>query len=149
MTNSRPIIWKSTDRVPLRGTSEMVNTSITGEKPAVVAVATDISHHEHFMSSFRITLWSVVILGRTHHRISRLDGCQTRIGAIARDQAGGCGYYGDRLYSRSPTESIPIELLDLAETLNQMLARLEDSFRRLSDFSSDIAHELERRSAIC
>jgi len=32
--------------------------------------------------------------------------------------------------------------VDLAETLNQMLARLEDSFRRLSDFSSDIAHEL-------
>jgi two-component system heavy metal sensor histidine kinase CusS len=48
----------------------------------------------------------------------------------------------DRLHSRLPTESIPVELVDLAETLNQMLARLEDSFRRLSDFSSDIAHEL-------
>jgi two-component system heavy metal sensor histidine kinase CusS len=32
--------------------------------------------------------------------------------------------------------------VDLADTLNQMLARLEDSFQRLSDFSSDIAHEL-------
>ena len=30
----------------------------------------------------------------------------------------------------------------MAETLNEMLARLEESFHRLSDFSSDLAHEL-------
>jgi two-component system heavy metal sensor histidine kinase CusS len=30
----------------------------------------------------------------------------------------------------------------LAESLNDMLARLEESFKRLSDFSSDLAHEL-------
>jgi two-component system heavy metal sensor histidine kinase CusS len=37
---------------------------------------------------------------------------------------------------------VPVELAELAETLNEMLARLEDSFRRLKDFSSDLAHEL-------
>jgi two-component system heavy metal sensor histidine kinase CusS len=62
MTNSGPIIWKSTDHIPLRGISAMVKTGIEGAKPAVVAVATDISKHEHFMSWFRFTLWSVVIL---------------------------------------------------------------------------------------
>jgi two-component system heavy metal sensor histidine kinase CusS len=39
-------------------------------------------------------------------------------------------------------ESIPVELAEVAQTLNEMLARLEASFRRLSDFSSDLAHEL-------
>jgi two-component system heavy metal sensor histidine kinase CusS len=35
-----------------------------------------------------------------------------------------------------------MELIDLAAAFNGMLARLEDSFRRLSEFSSDLAHEL-------
>lgn len=47
-----------------------------------------------------------------------------------------------RLDQRLPVESVPIEFADLAYTLNEMLARLEDAFQRLSDFSSDIAHEL-------
>ena len=37
---------------------------------------------------------------------------------------------------------MPPELIDLATAFNDMLARLEGSFRRLSDFSSDLAHEL-------
>jgi len=43
---------------------------------------------------------------------------------------------------RLPTQAVPAELADLATTLNEMLERLEDAFRRLSDFSSDLAHEL-------
>jgi two-component system heavy metal sensor histidine kinase CusS len=39
-------------------------------------------------------------------------------------------------------DSVPVELADLAQSLNDMLARLEEAFDRLSDFSSDIAHEL-------
>ena len=38
--------------------------------------------------------------------------------------------------------ALPPELVDLAEAFNEMLSRLEDSFRRLSEFSSDLAHEL-------
>jgi two-component system heavy metal sensor histidine kinase CusS len=37
---------------------------------------------------------------------------------------------------------LPAELADLAETFNEMLDRLEESFARLSRFSADIAHEL-------
>ena len=48
----------------------------------------------------------------------------------------------DRLGERLPPESVPSELAPLAAAFNDMLARLQDSFRRLSDFSSDLAHEL-------
>lgn len=37
---------------------------------------------------------------------------------------------------------VPKELLGLVAAFNAMLARLHESFRRLADFSSDIAHEL-------
>lgn len=48
----------------------------------------------------------------------------------------------NRLHTRLPVEAIPRELADLVDTLNGMLSRLEESFQRLSDFSSDLAHEL-------
>ncbi len=46
------------------------------------------------------------------------------------------------LYERLEQDGLPSELSDLAATFNGMLDRLEDSFTRLSRFSSDIAHEL-------
>lgn len=48
----------------------------------------------------------------------------------------------NRLHTRLPVETIPDELASVAGALNEMLSRLEESFRRLSDFSSDLAHEL-------
>ena len=39
-------------------------------------------------------------------------------------------------------ESVPTDRADPAASFNDMLDRLEGSFRRLSDFSSDLAHEL-------
>ena len=41
-----------------------------------------------------------------------------------------------------PVQAVPVEMADLAQTLNQMLERLLADFRRLSEFASDLAHEL-------
>ena len=46
------------------------------------------------------------------------------------------------LHERIQTAGLPAELFTLAETFNQMLSRLEESFSRLSQFSANIAHEL-------
>ena len=46
------------------------------------------------------------------------------------------------IYQRMPVEKLPVEIAGLSISLNRMLKRLEDSFARLSNFSSDIAHEL-------
>ncbi len=47
-----------------------------------------------------------------------------------------------QLNERLDLTHVPSELQDLAGSFNTMLARLEDSFRRLSEFSADLAHEL-------
>lgn len=44
---------------------------------------------------------------------------------------------GERLHSADA----PDELRDLVDSFNQMLDRLQEAFRRLSQFSSDLAHE--------
>src|SRR5262249_40197539 len=46
------------------------------------------------------------------------------------------------LYERIDSTALPVELAVLAGTFNEMLDRLEESFRRLERFSADIAHEL-------
>lgn len=53
-----------------------------------------------------------------------------------------------RLQERVPLGSWPDELQPLAVGFNKMLARLEDSFTRLSQFSADLAHELRTPIAI-
>ena len=47
-----------------------------------------------------------------------------------------------RLHERIPPGAWPRELQPLATAFDEMLARLEDSFTRLSQFSADLAHEL-------
>jgi len=140
--SARPTVWTTKDNHPLRGISALARTGIKDAQPAIVAVAIDISHHKHFMSSFRMTLWSIVVLAAL--LTGFLGWLAVRRGlaplqAIRREAAGITAH---RLDSRLSADAVPVELAKLVEALNEMLARLEDSFRRLSDFSSDIAHEL-------
>jgi two-component system heavy metal sensor histidine kinase CusS len=48
----------------------------------------------------------------------------------------------DQLNQRLSVDGAPAELRELAGAFNAMLQRLQDSFARLNDFSSDLAHEM-------
>jgi len=117
-------------------------TGISARSRLVVVVATDIAHHQAYMHSFLQTLWLFVagaaaLTGLLGWAVARRGLAPLR---AMREQAQVVT--AEQLSHRLPVESVPVELAELAESLNQMLARLEDAFRRLSDFSSDIAHEL-------
>ncbi|WP_313706978.1 heavy metal sensor histidine kinase [Massilia sp.] len=110
--------------------------------PVLVELATDLVHHQHFMSSFRAALWATVglaafVTGLMGWAVARRGLAPLR--AITSDAAR---LTAERLDWRVPVDSVPQELAEVAVALNQMLARLERSFQRLSDFSSDLAHEL-------
>ncbi len=47
-----------------------------------------------------------------------------------------------KLETRQQLPEVPSELTELARAFNSMLERLQTSFRRLTEFSSDVAHEL-------
>ncbi|MBY0271646.1 MAG: heavy metal sensor histidine kinase [Burkholderiales bacterium] len=53
----------------------------------------------------------------------------------------------NKLEARLRIEDAPSELREMVHAFNRMLDRLEDSFQRLTQFSSDIAHDL--RTPIC
>jgi len=48
----------------------------------------------------------------------------------------------EQLGERLSVEDAPVELRELAAAFNAMLDRLQESFARLNDFSSDLAHEM-------
>lgn len=110
--------------------------------PFSVAIAQDISHHEVFMRAFRHTLAIVSVLAALLS--AALGWAATRAGLLPlrRVAALAARIEASRLGERLPAAHVPAEIETLAAAFNAMLARLEDSFRRLSEFSSDIAHEL-------
>lgn len=137
----KPRSWTQAGQ-PWRGIVTLLPTGDRNLSPMLVAVAVDISHHEHFMESFRQTLWLFVAIAAI--LVGFLGWVVVRRGlaplqAMRRDAAS---VTANRLDTRLSLDAVPVELAELAETLNQMLARLEDSFQRLKDFSSDLAHEL-------
>jgi two-component system heavy metal sensor histidine kinase CusS len=138
----RPVFWKTAGNLPFRGLAALANTGIRDARPAIIAVATDISHHEHFMSSFRITLWSFVVLAALLTGFLGWVAVRRGLDPLQAIRRKADGITAQKLDDRLDVGSVPLELVDLAETLNAMLSRLEGSFRRLSDFSSDLAHEL-------
>lgn len=139
----RPLfMWQGNDGQPWRGIAATIPPAAPDRPAYTVAVATEISHHEHFMASFRMTLWSVIVLAALLTGFLGWVAARRGLAPLRALKHEAESITADRLHSRLSTETVPTELVPLAETLNALLARLEDSFRRLADFSSDIAHEL-------
>jgi two-component system heavy metal sensor histidine kinase CusS len=109
---------------------------------ARVVVARNINHHTDFLDQLQRDFWFAVLAAAlltmaVGMLIARRGMRPVR--AIA--QAAGRISAG-RLAERIPEHDVPPELGELVSAFNAMLARLEESFTRLSEFSADIAHEL-------
>jgi two-component system heavy metal sensor histidine kinase CusS len=94
------------------------------------------------MESFQMALW--IAVGAASILTSLLGWVAARRGLapLKEMRKRAADITANRLDQRLSVDAIPVELAEVAETLNGMLARLQGSFHRLSDFSSDLAHEL-------
>lgn len=140
--STTPVRWTAPDGREFRGIAAIVPSGFPGAREVRVAVSLNLAHHTAFLRSFRRALWIVVAFAALVSGV--LGWAAARRGLeplrqIARDAEG---ITARRLDLRVSEASIPAELAEVARTLNEMLARLEASFRRLSDFASDLAHEL-------
>lgn len=137
--SAAPVQWTGGAGRPFRGLS----AQLPGPSgPVVVAVSTELDVHEHFMRSFNLTLWSIVALAALASGLLGWGAARRGLAPLREICRDAAGITADRLDRRLAAEAFPMELAEVARTLNEMFGRLEDSFRRLSDFSSDLAHEL-------
>lgn len=105
-------------------------------------LALDTHHHTHFMTQLRLTLVGYLLLATLMSGV--LGWLVARRGLaplhVMHERARKIDAH--QLDVRMPVAGIPVELAELADGLNLMLERLERDFERLSEFSSDLAHEL-------
>jgi two-component system heavy metal sensor histidine kinase CusS len=110
--------------------------------PYVIQVAMDQSEKIKLLSEYRKNFFivlgvSLLVCTVVGYRIARrgIRPIQNITETTRRIRPTNLG-------ERITSNGLPAELLTLADTFNQMLDRLEQSFNRLSRFSADIAHEL-------
>ncbi|PKO59814.1 MAG: two-component sensor histidine kinase [Betaproteobacteria bacterium HGW-Betaproteobacteria-18] len=141
----QPALWQL-DGKTYRGLAARLPTAVldaAGQPLRVfVAVATDIAHHQAFMQSFLHTLWLFVAGAALLTGVLGWAAVRRGLAPLRAMRAQAQGVTAQQLDQRLPVQTIPRELAELAQSLNEMLARLQDAFQRLTDFSSDIAHEL-------
>jgi two-component system, OmpR family, heavy metal sensor histidine kinase CusS len=114
----------------------------SAEPTRIVHVAMDRTAEEDLLFRYRcyaaaISVASLIVCGLVGHGLARRGLRPLRdITQAARH------VQSSTLHERIDAADQPAELAELAGTFNDMLNRLEDSFRRLEQFSADIAHEL-------
>jgi len=115
--------------------------SIEG-RPFVVQVAQDRSADERFRREFGALLALVLALGFIASALVAITVTRRGLSPLAKMRRMFERVQPAHLSERVEPASWPIELRPLAASFDAMLARLEDSFNRLSQFSADLAHEL-------
>ena len=104
--------------------------------------AVDTLHHAHFIHSLQAVLGAYALLAAIASGMLGWWAARTGLAPLRAMKASAQAVTAHRLDQRMPADSVPVELAELATSLNEMLARLQGDFQRLSDFSSDLAHEL-------
>ena len=136
-----PLVWEHAGHL-YRGIVASAGSTLAGPRPTTVAVAVNISHHRDFLADFHAQLWLAIAAGVALTALFGWFAARRGLAPVHDMAVIAQGVSARRLADRLPADTVPRELTGLARAFNDMLARLEDSFRRLSDFSSDLAHEL-------
>lgn len=113
-----------------------------GGEPLRMLVGMDTQIHDHFIHAFRQSLVFYIALAALASGVLGWWAARRGLSPLRTMASRAQTVTGSKLYERMPVEAVPVEMADLAANLNAMLARLQDDFRRLSEFSSDLAHEL-------
>lgn len=138
----RPIRFIYADGKPYLRIATSAPLGYADAPPAIIDVALDISHHQHFTATFQNTLWAIVLLAAIVSGFLGRIAVQKGLAPLTEIKDTAQAITANRLNQRLSSESVPVELVEMVQALNAMLERLQESFQRLSDFSSDLAHEL-------
>ena len=123
----------------------IIASARVGSSPAktdTLQIAVDVSQKEKLLARYRFWFWAILLATIV---IFPLVGYQIALHGIrpVEEMATTARHISStNLRERILPEGYPFELASLADTFNQMLDRLEDSFERISRFSTDIAHDL-------
>ncbi|MBK3467296.1 heavy metal sensor histidine kinase [Pseudomonas sp. MF6776] len=122
----------------------VLNAPLYPDKPdsPKLTLLLDITHHQHFLQRMQHLIWLTVGLSALATALLGAWAARSGLRPLRRMSAVARGISAQSLNARLSEAQMPPELAEMAHSFNAMLARLDDSFQRLSAFSADIAHEL-------
>ena len=139
--DTKLVMWEQGGEM-YRGISATAATGIAGLPSTTVALAINIEHHRTFMKVFHHNLWLAIAAGILLTIVLGWFSARRGLTPVRKMADVAKGISASHLSDRLSSKTVPTELVNLAIAFNEMLTRLEGSFHRLSDFSSDLAHEL-------
>lgn len=133
--------------VELRGRSWLLHTvghSWRGARPGSVEVvlAVETTETRNLLREHALVAALVALLGTAASAVLGWFVARRGLAPLAQVAARAGEVTARRLGSRLDLKDAPREVHGLADSINRMLERLEESFRALEQFSADIAHEL-------
>ena len=102
----------------------------------------DTHHHTHFMEELQRSLMVYLLAAGLASGLLAWWAARRGLAPLRDMRERARRVTAHQLDERMPVGSVPVEMAELAQELNTMLERLQRDFQRLSEFSSDLAHEL-------
>lgn len=130
-----------------RGQAFLVASALAsvGTQPGhvdTIQIAIDVSQSEELLALYRLWFWAILLVTAILFPLVGYRIARQGIRPVEEIAATARRITSMNLRERIQAEGYASELASLAETFNQMLDRLEESFERISRFSADIAHDL-------
>ncbi|MDR5751351.1 MULTISPECIES: heavy metal sensor histidine kinase [unclassified Caballeronia] len=118
------------------------NQTLPSGEPVRILLARTAADRESLLGSYRLDVWGAAAVGST--LVGLLGYLVARRGLTPVKSIGrqASRIEADNLSERLNIGRGPVELNDIAVSVNRMLDRLERAFVRLSQFSSDLAHDM-------
>ncbi len=125
-----------------RGFSARVSTKLPSSDTRIIQVALNQAKKEGLLQQFRRRLWYVLGIALAVCALVGYEIARRGLRPVGEISRAAQRVRSTTLDQRIPATNLPSELVTLAGIFNEMLARLQESFDRLSQFSANIAHEL-------
>ena len=111
-------------------------------EPLTALLILDVTNHTHFFDTLQRWFWVGLIISALVSAALGWVVARSGLRPLRQVTRVATAMSARSLQERIPLEPVPLELQQLVLSFNAMLARLEEAFIRLSNFSADIAHEL-------
>ncbi len=135
-----PIFGKHGQTFRATSATAWVGTPRTGTD--IIQIAIDVSQEGGLLARFQLWFWGILLGALLVCPLVGFHIARRGIRPVAEMAATTRRITSTNLRERVLPEGYPSELASLANTFNEMLDRLEESFERISRFSGDIAHDL-------
>lgn len=132
--------WKDRNGDEIRGVA--TTATLKDGEPVTIAVARSLADRTVLLDKYRSDVALSLLTGLLVAVVLSYLLVRHALRPLRTMAESASAITAQRLSTRMPLQDAPTELLALATSLNEMLARLEQGFARVWQFTVDLAHDL-------